>query len=154
MDRSKSGNYNRRPVRPVGVDNTLSHHGIKGMRWGVRRKLDSGGSSGSPGGAPHLPTSEDAARAAEAQRKVKSGGTKVLNTKELQDMVTRMNLERQYSQILAQKPSTFQRGHETVKKILAVGKTAQEAYQLYNSPMVKDLSKLLMKAAKTKAAVS
>lgn len=67
------------------VEDVLEHFGVKGMRWGVRRsqtELHTG--------------SEDHRNAAAAASKAKKGGVKSLSNKELQDMITRMNLEGQY----------------------------------------------------------
>src|SRR5882757_2880237 len=72
------------------VDDFLEHFGVKGMRWGVR------GGKGSP--TAH-PSSEDAQRISESQAKVKSGGTKALSTKELQELVTRLNSEQQFDRL-------------------------------------------------------
>jgi len=72
------------------LDDILSHHGIKGMHWGVR------GGKGTPTAHPQ---SDDAQRVAESKGKVKSGGTKALSTKELQELVTRLNLEQQFDRL-------------------------------------------------------
>lgn len=71
----------------------LSHFGVKGMRWGVRRseaELHGGGSH-------HV--SDDHANAANAKAKAKKHGVKSLSNKELQDMINRMNLEQQYARV-------------------------------------------------------
>ncbi len=67
-------------------ESILAHFGIKGMRWGVRSKNSESGSS-----------DHESAKAAAA--KIKKGGTKSLSNRELQELVTRLNLERQYSTI-------------------------------------------------------
>lgn len=81
MDRSGS--------RRFDLGAYLTHHGVKGQKWGVitRRR---GGSQ---------PSSDDAKAAADAKAKIKVGGTKVLSNKDLQSLVTRMNLEQQYSRL-------------------------------------------------------
>jgi len=58
------------------VDNFLEHHGIKGMKWGVRRENPSGGSKRS---TPKAST---------------------LSDNELQARVKRLNLEKQYSDLV------------------------------------------------------
>lgn len=66
----------------------LEHFGIKGMRWGVRRSktvLEKEGPS------------DDYQRAAEAKAKLKKSGAQALTNKEMQDLVNRMNLEKQLS---------------------------------------------------------
>jgi hypothetical protein len=94
----------------------IVHYGIKGMRWGVRRR--DGGSGGGPqpvtvrvkpgkgivkvkGGSGQLP-SEDAVNAAAYKQKAKASGTAALDNKELQSLVQRMNLEQQYAKLAAQ----------------------------------------------------
>lgn len=72
----------------------LAHYGVKGMRWGVRKK-DRGSSDDGP-------KSEDARRARDHRSTVKKGGTDALSNKELQELVTRLNLEQQYSRLNAE----------------------------------------------------
>jgi len=67
----------------------LSHFGIKGMRWGVRRSSSQ----------LHAP-SDDHASAQEAKTKAKKSGTKSLSNQELQSLINRMNLEQQYNRIV------------------------------------------------------
>lgn len=67
----------------------LSHYGVKGMKWGKRK-------SGAVKEAP----SEDAARVGNIHGRVKTQKTtRMLSNKELQDAITRMNLEQQYSRM-------------------------------------------------------
>lgn len=66
----------------------VKHHGVKGMHWGVR-KNDSGGA----------PSSEDHTRAADLKTRRRSAGTRSLSNKELQDLITRLNLEKQIKQL-------------------------------------------------------
>lgn len=74
------------------TDEYLQHYGVKGMRWGVRRtqeQLDS--------------DSSDASTKKSVQSKVAKnyGSIDVLSNQELQALVTRMNLEQQYSRLSA-----------------------------------------------------
>lgn len=121
------------------ADDVLEHFGVKGMKWGVRKNR-----SGS--------ASEDAQRADAARKKIKTeGGTKALSNKELQDLVTRMNLEQQYSTLTGkQKKSTLNKGQETAKSILGVGKTVNEAIVFVNSPAMKLLKEQLAAGKKKK----
>ena len=70
----------------------LEHFGVMGMRWGVRRSQSNGSSSVSP----------EAAKARALQGQVKIHGTQSLSNNDLQTLVTRMNLEKQYSQLSGQ----------------------------------------------------
>ena len=73
------------------IDAYLEHFGVKGMRWGVRREKDSSGR--------RPPINSEAARAAEIHTQVRKYGTSTVSNKDLQALVTRLNLERQYSNL-------------------------------------------------------
>lgn len=88
------------------VADFLEHFGIKGMKWGVRRR------------DPSIPASEDHQRLATVKQKSKAGGTKSLSNKEIQDYLARLNLERQFNQT---KPSGMA-GKFISDLLLGVGK--------------------------------
>jgi hypothetical protein len=118
-------------------DSELTHSGVKGMKWGVHR---SAGSTGSRDAG-----SEDFARTqASAKRVAVNKGTHVLSNKELQDLVTRMNLEQQYSRLTAD-----QRSSSKAKKFLNsaqfVGRTTNEVISFVNSPAGKLIRKAVLK---------
>ena len=121
------------------IDDVLEHFGVKGMKWGVRKA------------SRHSPGSEDAQKAVAAQKKIKSGGgTKALSNKELQDLVTRLNLEQQYSNLTTNKQSKLKTGQKAAKDILGIGKTVNEAMSFVNSPAGKLLKEQLATATKKK----
>jgi hypothetical protein len=84
------------------VENALSHIGVKGMRWGVRRKATVGPQEvivsdkrkkiKTSGGTGH-PASADAARARTIGQIGKKSGLKALSDKDLQDYTRRLQLE-------------------------------------------------------------
>jgi hypothetical protein len=117
------------------VDDILEHYGVKGMRWGIRRR--SGATS---------PGSDDYQRSTAAKAKIKTGGgTKALSNKELQDLVTRMNLEQQFSRL--QPPTKKKKAATFVASVLAnVGK--QQVTRVANDVATKQISTMLAKAAK------
>ena len=82
------------------VDDILSHHGVRGQKWGVRRSRSERGVSNLKRGAAH-PVSEDATTANKAHAIVKKSGTAALSNKDLQVLVSRMNLEKQFSSLKA-----------------------------------------------------
>jgi hypothetical protein len=116
------------------VNEILEHHGIRGMKWGVRRsraQLDS--------------ASEDFKTASGHKITIKTaGGTHALQNHELQFVITRLNLERQYSS-LTQTPSNLQKGQKAIKEILGVGKTIQEVHSFVNGPLGKEVKNQLGK---------
>lgn len=108
----------------------LKHYGIKGMKWGVRKK--GGPTTTSVAAGPNTrrtkvalsdtdkasarSVSDDAARAAKSQAKIVSTSsnpskrsTSSLSNKELQDLVTRMNLEQQYARLSNDQKSAGQK---------------------------------------------
>lgn len=84
----------------------LQHFGIKGQKWGVRRSREE---------LARVNPSEDSARVEKAKAKVVGGNTAALSNKELQDVVTRMNLEQQFSRLNA---GTQSAGKKFAKEIL------------------------------------
>jgi len=75
------------------------HYGVKGMQWGVRKDKGGGSTSGSHEKVPP-PKSEDARTAQAHKALVKEyKTTDVLTNKQLQEYVTRVNLEQQYSRL-------------------------------------------------------
>jgi len=116
----------------------LAHHGVKGMKWGVRRsqaQLDSSSSS------------EDAQRASAAKAKASTSGLSSLSNKEMQDLVTRLNLEQNYSR-LTSKPSKLATAQKVAKTTLDVGNTVNQAVTFVNSPTGKFLRKAIEQTGK------
>jgi hypothetical protein len=145
------------------VEDLLEHFGIKGMKWGVHRSETqlSGGGGGETtvakkangqikkvSGGKNASASEDALRVSSTKQIAKKSGTQALSTKELQELVNRMNLEQQYTQLRSKEPSTFAKGQGVIKKILGVAKTGQEIYGVINSPAGKAATSLGSKLIK------
>lgn len=93
---------------------TLAHYGVKGMRWGVTTKdraaqktpntevtvtQKKAGRYAKSKGGKELPMSDDARAALEGRQKAKASTTDALSNAELQKVVTRMNLEQQYTNL-------------------------------------------------------
>jgi hypothetical protein len=124
------------------VGNHLNHHGIKGMKWGVRK-----GSSSSDSTSSRPGSSSDHEEAEAIKTKLRSGGVKSLANHELVKLNTRMQLEQTQRNLQGQKPTTFDKGHHHVKKILSTGKTLADIYNTVNSPAGKALKTVIKKGA-------
>jgi len=108
----------------------LEHHGIKGMRWGVRKSSSKTSVKTSSG---NHPVSDDHANAVAARAKIKAHGTKSLSNQELQSVIGRTNLEAQYSNV-TKSTSKIRKGHEAVKNVLAIAGSVTAAVALVSSP--------------------
>lgn len=113
----------------------VGHSGVKGMRWGVRKGASSGTSTSS---GSHDPRSEDSAKVKTHLETIDKHGTKALSNKDLQEVVSRMNLVQQYSNLATPSgKSSVDKGHEAVKKALAIHTTLTNVHKAYNSPGAK-----------------
>jgi len=117
----------------------LKHYGVKGMRWGVTTKSGGSGGGGKPpveatiksakpgtyvkatGGA-RQPPHEDAVKAVLARQKARASTTDSLSNDELQKVVTRMNLERQYADL------SFQSDRRSKGQRFIAGLTGRKRY--------------------------
>lgn len=91
------------------VSSFIEHHGVKGMKWGVRRRRQAGTSSG---------TSTDAAAVA----KLKGRRIGSLSNKQLKAVNDRLNLEKQYRSL---NPTKTDKAKKLVGDIL--GNAAKQA---------------------------
>ncbi len=118
---------------PSVVMNELTHYGVKGMKWGVRR---SDAQLAKARSAPKPTLSDDAKRANRLYDKIETKGTGSLSNQEMRQFLERMNLERQYSQMMYSPPgkSAADRGHDQVKKILSYGQTYENVRKFLQTP--------------------
>lgn len=93
------------------VDEVLAHHGIKGMKWGVRRDR---GKAAVAKSAPTL--SEHASEDFKAAIAARSKPASHLSNKEMQDLINRMNLEQQYTRLLSTPPPAVAKAPPTRKQ--------------------------------------
>jgi len=88
------------------MDNVLKHHGITGMKWGVRRSdAQLGGGSEDSGGSQKPKTGSSSS----------FKGSNHLSDEELRSRVTRLNMEKQYRDLNAS--LTPQKKHTVLKLI-------------------------------------
>jgi 2'-5' RNA ligase len=127
----------------TAMNDILAHHGVKGMKWGVRKS--DGGSGGSA-------SSDDAREFEKNSKRIQTHGTRSLSNKELQSVLNRMNMENQYHNLLGQNRDVVDSGYTQAKKILNYGKTIEEARKFLETPTGKRIKSGIFAAATVGAA--
>lgn len=115
---------NNKAIGDQFAGNFLEHYGVKGMRWGVRKDrspvkvqvVTQAGKRVKVSGGKFQPTSNDAVRAAIIKQKAAKSTTDSLSNKQLQEAITRMNLERQFAQLAGERTSV---GRKVASAILS-----------------------------------
>lgn len=94
--------------KPELDNDLLMHFGVKGMKWGVRKRRSSGGDGPTRialketrkgvqvSGGKNLPAHRDAKVAAVAAQKAKVSGTHSLSNHELRTLLNRLDMEQKY----------------------------------------------------------
>lgn len=150
----------------VALEDALQY-GVKGMKWGVRRRsakeekdrakqfkpVSPGSGPARPGGYQMKPVggfkmkpvgkSEDKRRHDENRAK----GPDALSDRDLKGVNERITMESRFRQL---NPGRFERGHNATKAALAVAGTGVAIYNLYNSPAGKALMNLGARKAASK----
>ena len=140
----------------IKMGNELTHHGILGMKWGVRRYQNKDGSLTAAGKKKRkADVSGDEAKtkgklSAQTATKPKTKKLSEMSDTELNDKIKRMQLERNYldleKQLTALKPQQISRGQKVLKalgeKVLLPA--AQDAGRKLADAAVKKLSKELL----------
>jgi hypothetical protein len=131
------------------VQDILAHHGVKGMRWGVRRSRSSSVTVSEKGkriktsGGHGRPAHPDAVRVRTIGQVGKKSGLKALSNEELQAYNQRLNLEQQTKRL------SYNDKSPPKKFILTLlGQTGkQQANEAANTVASAQVKKLLAKAA-------
>jgi hypothetical protein len=134
------------------VEDVLEHHGVKGQKWGVRRKATVGAQEvvisdkrkklKTSGGKGH-PAHSDATSARVSGQIAKKSGHKALSNQQLQAYNTRLNLEQQAKRLSfndASPPKKF-----ALKLLGQTGK--QQASEAANAVAAKQVKRALAAAA-------
>lgn len=121
-------------------DLELFHYGIKGMKWGVRRKEGPDGTVSSR--LKGRKKSDDTPESEDSKRVKGLRGKKVssLSNSELKELNKRLDLEQNYSR-LTKKPSSVQKGIKYTQTGLTVVGLATAAYKLKDNDLVKAVKK-------------
>lgn len=118
---------------PGALEESLEHHGIKGMKWGVRKQRTGSGTS-KPEGSTSTPTKASSGDSNGKLQRSKQGRIEVapkgaggkpnhMSDEELRQIINRINLERQFTQLTTPPPSRKDEARNLVGEVLKdVGK--------------------------------
>lgn len=128
--------------KPLQIDeDALAHYGVLGMHWGVRRSRRARVAAALSKPAHSKGVHDDHKEVRELEKK----NIKELSNADLKKLTTRLQLEQQYKNL---KPSKRKRNMAIVKGVLGIGKTASDAYNLYNSPLGQEAQRQVKKRAR------
>lgn len=136
----------------------LAHFGVKGMKWGVRKRdktprpvevKTAPGRKVKAKGGHNQPAAEDAIEAAKLKQVARKSTTDSLSNKELQQLLTRMQLEESYDR-LRKSDAQLSKGRKAAKRLLEgadgdeivenVGNVAEKAGIPFGSKAAKGVS--------------
>lgn len=109
--------------------NYLMHHGIKGMKWGVRKKQ----TSVKKRTTRRKKRQDSYSRDYLDSKPLRSKSYKQLSTSEMKALNKRLEAESQYRRL---NPKGFDKGMAIAKKAITIGGTAAGIYALSKNPWV------------------
>lgn len=115
------------------TDNVLTHHGVRGMKWGVRKDRNKGSGS------------KDYKRT----QKLRAKGARNLSTRELETVNKRLGAESTFRKL---NPGKATRAMNLVKKFTAAGTTLAAAYAVTQTPAGKKAVSFVTNLLKKKKA--
>lgn len=126
--------------------NVLAHHGIKGMKWGVRRSPEQLGHvpKKKPKFSIKIKNGEKPKKQAEVKSKEpseKKKSVKDMSDEEIRNVINRIELERKYASLTAPQQS---KGKKIVKEILA--KSATNVATKYTTKAMESVVESLLKS--------
>lgn len=88
-----------RMYNQADVENYLSHHGVKGQKWGVRRFQNEDGTRTAEGKARYSDSGADGSEKTGGNRTSKGEDISTLSDQELRARINRLNLEKRYKDL-------------------------------------------------------
>lgn len=138
-------------------NNELMHHGVKGMKWGVRRYQKKDGSLTVLGRYKQYKTNKQRNKNLEKAREVKAAKKKAANQPvqkkksvkemsdaELQAAIRRLEMEQRYNQLSPKKVSKGKKVVDAILNDMAIPVAKDVGRQLFKSGAVKATNKLFI----------
>lgn len=128
---------------------SLNHHGVKGMKWGVRRYQKKDGSLTSAGKKRYINSSPKKVTKPSSESKQEKKTVKDLSDEELRKRITRLQLEKQYKDLQPQKISAGKKFVDSVI-IPAVNESAKNVLRDFLTKQGKELLGMAVDSQKDK----